>query len=152
MEATRRVTRWEGVEALAFEPDPTVTAVIVHGRNSRGFYSYGHAAAGSFEEACERAILEFVRHEWVMAYWYAAGGGLGPANRMERRAWFFSTPEGYRLFRSHILREATGFPSFDVLCDAEIPGPWSPYATVWRYVIKPPSDRFLSSETDFFFW
>ena len=152
LEGERRSTPWDGVEALSFEPDPSITAVIVHGRNSQGFYSYGHAAAETFEGACQKAILEFIRHEWVMGCWNALGDGVGPRDRMERRAWYFSTPEGYRLFRSRIKRRANAFPSFDVLCDAEIPGPWSPYATVWRYVIKPPSGRFLSAESDFFFW
>lgn len=147
-----RKTPWPSVTALSFEPVRGVVSVILYARTAQGFYSYGHAAASTFEHACHRALLELSRHEWVLSCWRGLALGKGPKDCMERRACFFSSEEGHRLFLARIARKAWQRRAFDVVCDAEIPGPWQPYTTVWRYVIRPPSPRFMSREPDFFFW
>jgi hypothetical protein len=70
----------------------------------------------------------------------------------ERRALFFTTPEGFATFRRRLLTPAkTSIWKPDVICDAELPGPWSEYATVWRFALQPPSDGHLHGGADYFF-
>ena len=38
------------------------------------------------------------------------------------------------------------------LVDTEIVGEWTSYATVWRVLYRPPVERFLHEELDFFLW
>ena len=77
-----RETMWPTVSAVVFEPEKGVVAVILSTQSSQGFYSYGHAAAETFEGACNRALLEPCRHEWVSLNWLDAiffgEGSVGP--------------------------------------------------------------------------
>jgi hypothetical protein len=151
-----RDTEWPGVSALAFEPPLGGVAVLLFARSEWGFHVYGHAAAESFTRACERALLELTRHEWVLrSRLLAVGNGSCPpiTERLERRAWFFATEEGHELFRERLAAKAAGpVPQPSVVCDREITGPWSDYTTVWRFVLRPPSSRFMDEGERYFFW
>ena len=61
-----------------------------------------------------------------------------PSDLFERRCLYFSTAEGHNLFQERIRRRISG-PRFrsEVICDTEIEGPWSEYASVWRVLIRP---------------
>ena len=149
-------TDWPGVSAVAIEgPFGGVTAVV-HARTGLGGHAYGHAAEESIGAACERAIVELARHECVLRSWhlgFLAGARRLPASVFERRCLFFSTDEGHQLFRSRVGRGARGpAPRAQVACDRDIPGPWSEYATVWRFVLTPPSRAFLGDDERCFFW
>jgi hypothetical protein len=93
-------------------------------KSAFGFYAYGHAAGRSFEEACQRALVELTRHEWAIKYWNELGSSMPPSNAFEARSLFFSTAEGHALFTERISAKAENpTPSADVVCDAEIVGP-----------------------------
>jgi hypothetical protein len=152
-----RDTEWPGVSALAFAGPLGGVAVLLYRRSEAGFYSYGHAAAESFTAACEKGIVELARHEWVMRCRCLLHGSLagGPAvaNVLERRSRFFASEAGHDLFQRRLGRRAAslrGPPR--VVVDGEIKGPWSRYACVWRFVLEPPSLRFLAEDEDYFFW
>lgn len=147
-------TRWPGVRAIAFKSPIGGTAVILFMRSDWGFYAYGHAAGSSFEKACEHAVIELVRHESVIRCWMLAGNSIPAGNPFERRAWFFSTDEGHKLFKERLCSRADCLkPAAEILCDSEIPGPWSTYATIWRFLFRPPSSRFMEKDNDrYFFW
>jgi len=151
-----RDTEWPGVSALAFEPSLGGVAVLLFAHSEWGFHIYGHAAAESFSKACERAMLEMRRHEWVLRNrLLAVGKGMDQpiTERLERRSWFFATDEGHELFLERLSRKSKGAPAKPTLvCDREIIGPWSDYTTVWRYVLQPPSRRFMEDEERYFFW
>ena len=147
-----RRTPWPAVSALSFEPRPGVVAVILYARSTLGHYNYGHAAAATYERACQRALLELARHEWVLSCWMVSASAQGPSDIMERRACYFATEDGHRRFLARLSRKAWQPLHREVICDREVKGPWSSFATVWRFVLRPPSDRFRSNEVDYFFW
>jgi hypothetical protein len=148
-------TDWPGVSAVAIDGPFGGVTVIVFARTDWGGYVYGHAAEESFGGACERAIAELARHEWVMrARWLAEVGGERkiPTNIFERRSLFFATDEGHELFQERIARKASGHPPRpEIICDRDIPGPWDEYATVWRFALRPPSDGYLRGGERYFF-
>lgn len=150
-----RDTEWPGVSALEIEtPFRQGRAVVVFKRCEPGFFAYGHAAAGSFHAACEKAIVELARNEYVLRrFWLAGGVQERPVDLFERRCLFFSTPEGHELFRERIAQSVAapaGRP--EVVFDGEIPGPWTNYAQVWRVVLQPVTDAFLTNTERYFFW
>lgn len=155
IEAHRMHTDWPGVSALAIEgPFGGVTA-IVWAQTSWGGYVYGHAAEETFGAACEKAIVELARHEWVLrGHWLGsvAGCATKATQMLERRCIFFASEEGHELFQRRLTERARGAaPEVDVIADAHIPGPWDDYATVWRFALRPPSDGYLRGGERYFF-
>lgn len=148
-------TEWPGISALEIEsPFREARAVILFKRCDPGFFAYGHAAAPAFHGACERAVIELARNEYVLRrYWLAGAPQNRPAELFERRCLFFSSPAGHELFLEK-TRTPVGQPAGapEILFDGEIPGPWSKYATVWRVVLRPVSDSFLANTERYFFW
>jgi hypothetical protein len=149
-------TDWPGVSAVAIEgPFGGVTA-IAFARTEWGGYAYGRAAEESIGAACERAVVELARHEWVLRAWRIemASGEKGlPTNLFERRCLFFASEDGHDLFQHRLHSTAkTPMGRPDVVCDREIPGPWADYATVWRFALRPPTDGFLKGGERYFFW
>ncbi len=148
-------TDWPGVSAVAINGPFGGITVVAFARTEWGGYVYGHAAEESFGAACERAVAELARHEWVLRAWwlaFVAGEKRVPTNIFERRSLFFASDEGHALFRERVERKYTGaMPKPEVLCDAEISGPWSEYATVWRFALRPPSDGYLRGGERYFF-
>jgi ribosomal protein S12 methylthiotransferase accessory factor YcaO len=148
-------TDWPGISAVAIDGPFGGVTVVVYGRTQWGGYVYGHAADESFSGACERAVMELARHEWVMRAWWlsrVAGERKSPTNIFERRCIHFATEDGHREFLEHVQRRPSGpAPRPDVICDTDIPGPWSNYATVWRFALRPPSDGYLRGGDGYFF-
>jgi ribosomal protein S12 methylthiotransferase accessory factor YcaO len=148
-------TDWPGVSAVAIDGPFGGVTVVAFARTEWGGHVYGHAADESFGAACERAVMELARHEWVLrARWLMVAGGerTASANVFERRCLFFASEEGHALFQERLARRADGRPpAVDVICDREIPGPWSDYATVWRFALRPPSDGYLRGGERYFF-
>lgn len=162
------ISWWEGwIEGRLFDTDwPGVSAVVIDGpfggltvvafaRTNWGGYVYGHAADESFGAACERAVVELARHEWILrGSWLATAAGNPPAARniFEQRCLFFATEEGHELFRAHLHRPPAGTaPRPEVICDAPISGPWDEYATVWRFALRPPCDGYRRGGAGYFF-
>ncbi len=155
-----RTTDWPGVNALVL-PSPTGfgVTVIAFRASQPDLFAYGHGAAESYFGACERAVMELSRHEYVLGLHRISKGVAGttpseaPTDLFERRALFFSTPEGHALFQERLQRKTHG-PRYTAktIHDTEIRGPWSRYATVWRVLLEPPSKTFLLKTEKYFFW
>ncbi len=149
-------TDWPGVSAVAIDGPFGGVTVIAFARTDWGGYAYGHAAEESIGAACERAVIELARHEWVLRLWrlgFLSGERKVPTSLFERRCLFFASAEGHTRFRARLARPARGARARPVVvCDRDIPGPWADYATVWRFVLRPPSDGFLRADEHFFFW
>lgn len=154
VEGRRFDTDWPGVSAVAIDGPFGGMTVVVYARTQWG-YAYGHAAAESFSGACERAIFELARHESILRTWgllCAAGERKIPTHVFERRTLFFASEEGYELFRQRLETKPTGpMPAPEIISDAEIEGPWSEFATVWRFALRPPSDGHLRGGDKYFF-
>lgn len=148
-------TDWPGVSALAIDGPFGGVTVVAYARTDWGGYVYGHAAEESFGAACERAVMELARHESILRRrWLQrlAGDAPAPSNIFERRCLFFATEEGHAVFRARTQTAATGTaPRPEVICDREVPGPWSRYATVWRFALRPPTDGYLRGGESYFF-
>jgi hypothetical protein len=148
-------TDWPGVSAVAIDGPFGGMTVVVYARTEWGGYIYGHAAEESFGAACDRAVAELARHEWVLrSSWLAiaAGKKVAPTNIFERRCIFFASDEGHERFRERLESRPSGPPPrAEVICDCDIPGPWDRYATVWRFALRPPSDGYLRGGETYFF-
>jgi hypothetical protein len=148
-------TDWPGVSAVAIDGALGGVTVIVYAKTEWGGYVYGHAAEENFSAACEHAVVELARHELIMrASWLAtvAGQPVKSSNLFERRCLFFASDEGHERFLARLGRPARGaLPTPEILCDRELPGPWSDYATVWRFALRPPSDGYLRGGDGYFF-
>jgi hypothetical protein len=148
-------TDWPGISAIAIEGPFGGVTVVAYAQTAWGGYVYGHAAEESFGAACERAVTELARHDWVMrGMWLTtiAGKRAEATNIFERRNLFFATEEGHELFQQRIAqRVSQPMPRPEVLCDRAIPGPWEDYATVWRFALRPLSDGYLRGGDRYFF-
>lgn len=148
-------TDWPGVSAVAIDGPFGGVTVIVFARTEWGGYAYGHAAEENFSAACERAIVELARNEWVLRAWwlaFVAGEKTMPTGVFEQRCLFFATEEGHRLFLARVATKASrSIPQPEVLCDRDLPGPWDRYATVWRFALRPLSDGYLRGGEHYFF-
>jgi len=155
--ATGRIfdTDWPGVSAVAIDGPFGGVTVIAYAKTEWGGYAYGHAAEESFSGACERAVNELARHEWVLRAWwlkFVAGESVVPSNLFERRCLFFASDEGHDLFQERLARPLNqNMPRPQVLCDRDIPGPWDEFATVWRFALRPPSDGYRHGGERYFF-
>jgi ribosomal protein S12 methylthiotransferase accessory factor YcaO len=148
-------TDWPGVSAVAIDGPFGGMTVVAFARTEWGGYVYGHAAEESFGAACDRAVAELARHEWVLrSSWLAlaAGNKPAPTNIFERRCIYFASDEGHEDFRRRLQTRPSGpAPRAEVICDRDIPGPWDQYATVWRFALRPSSDGYLRGGERYFF-
>lgn len=152
-----RSTDWPGINALVLPSPIGYGVTVVAFRETRpDAFAYGHGAAESFFGACERAVMELARHEYVLGLHRIAAGvapSAAPGDLFERRALFFGSAEGHALFQERLHRKAAGARyRSEIVCDREIPGPWSRYARVWRALIRPPAVDFLVNSERYFFW
>lgn len=149
-------TDWPGVSAVAIDGPFGGVTVITFACTDYGGFAYGHAAEESFGAACERAVVELARHEWVLrSKWleFVSGERRAPKDLFERRCLYFSSAEGHEQFLRRVgSRSANTMLRPDVVCDRDIPGPWADYATVWRFALRPPTDGFIHAGDDYFFW
>lgn len=155
VEGRPRETDWPGVSAIAIDGPLGGVTVVAYAATDWGGHVYGHAAEESFGAACERAVVELARHELVLRSWWlrsAAGAPPAPTNLFERRCLYFASAEGHALFQRRLQSRVSGTaPRPEVICDAKIPGPWSEYATVWRFGLRPPTDGYRQGGAQYFF-
>ncbi len=150
-------TDWPGISALVIPSLIGLGMTVVAFREVRpDCFAYGMGAATDYFGACERAVMELARNEYVLGLRRVSMGLAvqdSPSDLFERRCLFFSTAEGHELFKERLGRKVSA-PRFksEIICDAEIEGPWSEYATVWRVLIRPPSNEFLIDSERYFFW
>ena len=152
-----RSTEWPGISALVLPSPIGFGVTVVAFREVRpDCYAYGQGAAVDYFGACERAIMEMARTEYVLGLRRVSLGLAAqdtPSDLFERRCLYFSTAEGHDMFQERIRRRISG-PRFksEVICDAEIEGPWSEFASVWRVLIRPATADFLVNSERYFFW
>lgn len=159
LDATETETRWPGVRAVVIRSELPGVTVVLFRQSPKGHHAYGHAAGPDFDVACERAAMELERHDFVVAHYLLVHCGEvantmpSPAQAIERRSVFFAQPEGYEKFQER-LRTGRRFAEAkpNLVFDGPVPGEWSKYADVWRVVYAPPSERFLSNDSCYFFW
>ena len=131
--------------AYTYQPDP-------------GFYCYGHAASEDLSTACQKAVLELFRHRKVMQLYFERNpapywGYTTIRDTWEKRSIFFGLPEGHRLFKERLSKSEWAEPlKLKTIFNGPLIGPWSKYATVWRVAYEPPSQAYLKSGHDYFFW
>lgn len=149
-------TDWPEVSAVAIDGPFGGVTVIAFSRTDFGMFVYGHAAEESFGAACERAVVQLARHERMLYSWwlgFVSGEKRTPTDTFERRCLFFGSEAGHELFLRRLHDEAqSDMPSASVICDRDIPGPWSDYTTVWRFALRPASGGYLNGGDDYFFW
>jgi hypothetical protein len=152
-----RATEWPGISALVLPSPIGFGVTVVAFREVRpDCFAYGQGAAVDYFGACERAVMELARTEYVLGLRRVSLGLAAqdtPSDLFERRCLFFSTAEGHSMFQERIHRKMSG-PRFksEILCDTEIEGPWSEYASVWRVLIRPATTDFLVNSEKYFFW
>lgn len=151
----QRETAWPGIQAVEIESPLGGCCVILFRRHPQGFYAYGHACADTSAAADERALIEMGRNEQVLSRSFATRVGARlpqPVNLFERRCAYYATEEGHDRFRARIGVTPRVMWRPELLVDTEIVGEWTSYATVWRVLYRPPVERFLHEELDFFLW
>ncbi len=151
-----RSTEWPGISAVVLASPIGFGVTVLAFRETRpGAFAYGHGASTNFFGACERAVMELARHDYVTGL-HRLSKNLAapePTDLFERRALFFAGAEGHELFRERLGRKRRGAAfTAKAMHDTEIPGPWSQYAVVWRVVIEPPTQTFLAETERYFFW
>lgn len=157
--STRRPSPWNDIHAIEFSHGFDGVSVVLLIREAEpDLIVYGHAAAETFEAACNRALIELARSELVLRRHRLLHPG--PVERsfstitdlFERRCLFFSTAEGFRAVISRGRQHVRMWREPRVVFDGEIPGPWDKFTTVWRVVLEPPTMEFLQRRDDWFFW
>lgn len=152
-----RQTEWPGINAVVLQSPIGYGVTVLAFREVRpDTFAYGHGAATNYFGACERAVMELARHEYVLDLHRISRGVTPvapPSDLFERRALFFSSAEGHALFQARLQRQTRGRRFVArVAHDTEIRGPWSDYACVWRVLIDPPTRDFLAETERYFFW
>ena len=157
--AAEAATEWPGVRAAVICSTVPGVTVILFRHTPEGLVAYGHGSAMDYSSACRKAAVEMDRHALVLArHMLAHTQRGGPAlsaraHPLERRSLFFASEAGHELFLERLRstpRRSEAKPH--LVFDGAIPGPWTPYADVWRVIYEPPSDRFLGDEENYFFW
>lgn len=150
---------WPGIEAVVIASVVPGVTVVLHRREAPDRHAFGHAAGSTFTAACRRALSELERHCAVMRHAarakvaVPADTAAASMSTQERRSVFFSTDAGFAMFAARVAaapRSPAAAPR--VVFDGRVDGPWSRYADVWRVVFEPPSRRFCSRETEYFWW
>ncbi len=158
LSAAECASPYPGVRAAVLCSDAPGITVILFRVYPDGQASYGHAAGETFAEACERAAAELERHRAAIRFTALVPAGLTrqlspSAHPIEKRCLYFSTPEGHEFFLER-LRTRVKRPLLAprLVFDGQIRGPWSRFSHVWRVCYTPPSERFLSDDTNYFYW
>ena len=108
-----RSTEWPGISALVLPSPIGFGVTVVAFREVRpDCFAYGQGAAVNYFGACERAVMELARNEYVLglrgAFRWALRCRTHPSDLFERRCLFFSTAEGHAMFQERIGRQDHG--------------------------------------------
>jgi hypothetical protein len=106
---------------------------------SHSFVCYGFSTDNTIQSAFVRAKVELVRNYIVLEKYYESEKTIADLESIyEKRLVFFSTSDGFNAFKEKVNSKSKklicDFPK--LLIDAEIPGPWTKYATVWRCLLE----------------
>ena len=153
---------WEGAQVLDLNHGLGRFHVVLLFRESGsdGTRVYGHGAGQTLAAACRSAHGELLAHENAMDHLKRAyPDGEVRMNRLtnpfERRALWFSLPEGQACFDERCQHSPSGegpLAAPEVVFNGALEGPWSRYAHVWRTTIRPISEGYLDPSNNYFFW
>jgi ribosomal protein S12 methylthiotransferase accessory factor YcaO len=152
-----------GIEVLRIEPLWMGIETVILQRRSRstGARVFAFSSGRSLATAIARASVELERNSLALDRFYQRfrfNSDSGVVNcfpelqdTYEKRLVFFSTLEGYKAFQRRTRsspKELIRVPT--LLIDAEIKGPWSRFASVWRCMFSPVSDQAFGIQSDYF--
>lgn len=123
-------------------------------------YAYAFSSASTLEKAISKAEVELYRtasalHNYYKKHPHADASYIPTLQSLfERRVLYFSLPEGQQAFRNRLNQAPNKHPIRpQTVFDNAIPGPWTPYAHIWRLVYIPPSTQPLDlNNHQYFFW
>lgn len=131
-----------GIDAWALQPRgcPVVFTLLCR-REPENFFTYGFAAARTFEKSETKALIELERMRMVvLPHWQQHPELDLDALRVmpdvyERRLLFYAYPSGQALFRRRLASKAKhAWVQPRALFDGPVHGPWDAYTHVWRVV------------------
>lgn len=150
-----------GLKAIRIEnPFSKDVIVLLLQFRRESYFVYGFGAGSTEDDACWRAAVELHRTGAIVDSHYKGKDSIshayieGHEHLYERRALFFSHPDGFEMVLQRMRRNVPAYQpsSMKLLVDREIPGEWSRYATVWRIAVEQPSLDYLGPRSDVFFW
>lgn len=155
-----RASPWRGVRVLELEHGmgPFSVVVVHRALPESGLRLYGHGAGATLAEAARGAYEEMLGHGTAVATFESRGSFTAEAvgaveNTFERRALFFATREGQRLFDARVEASRWAEPKRPkVVFSGLVPGEWNQYAHVWRVTFEPVSEDYLNPKANYFFW
>ncbi len=160
LDCAERASPWEGVRLLELEHGLGRFSVAVVHRTlpESGLRLYGHGAGATLAEAAAGAYDEMLSHGTAVATYEHRGGftqeKIGALeNTFERRAMFFATKAGQRLFDERVgAGRWAAVKRPKVVFNGIVPGEWNRYAHVWRVTFEPVSTQYLNPRVNYFFW
>lgn len=112
------------------------------------YYCYGFAGGNRLDESFFKALVELDRNLRVLRKVDLNKSSIDDfQDTVDRTLFYFSTIEGNLYFQELIAKSAASIKNDNpkILCDVEIPGPWSKYTRVWRYLLE---DSYFDCRTD----
>ena len=160
LDAVERASPWAGVRLLELDHGlgPFSVAVVHRTLPESGLRLYGHGAGATLAGAAAGAYEEMLSHGTAVATFEQRGDFTRAAidalaNTFERRALFFATTEGQRLFDERLAAARWADAKRPkVVFNGRVPGEWNRYAHVWRVTFEPVSTQYLDPRIDYFFW
>lgn len=155
--ARRRTSELPGLESLEILvpfKDRCVAVIWTVGAGCPGA-AYGFAGGTGYAAARDKALIELSRNQNVLSLYGKAGADAAvPQVSLERRLLHFNREDGLKAFLERVAASsaapAVSAPPPRPLVDAEVPGPWSRYASVWRVLFEHPDGPDDRSEVGVF--
>ncbi len=146
-----------GVRAIRLNNSFSSHAVIILWTYDQGQHAFSYGAGSSVRHATWRAYVELDRTQKILLdlkMKRRANSSLDSDDIFERRIEYFSRQQGMIRFLERLERDEppVGVQPLKLLFDGAVRGPWEKYASVWRTVIESPNRKYLSTDTDYFFW
>ena len=144
----------DGFEILS--PWRGTRIVVLYSNSPLTLRSYGFAAENTLSEAIRHARVEQLRNAAVLSAHTEklkeAKCSIEVSALYEKRLLYFSS-EGFSKFFERLQASSKNYlcPNKpEVIIDGEIPGPWTHYATVWRYLLDPDGLDGTSTSDEYF--
>jgi hypothetical protein len=113
---------------------------------------FGFAGGNTLEKSYRHALVELSRNNFVFNNLKANTNFNQLTEIYDKRIYFFSTEQGVKIFNEKIMSAPKSILiTPKLICDKEIPGPWSKYAKVWRCLFENSIFDNLTDHTFFMF-
>lgn len=110
-------------------------SVIMTYKKEKNFYTYGFGAALTKEAAYQKAEIERTRNRDVLSWYLKNEQTFSDLHYTEESLVFYSTGEGFDLFRKKLTLDHYTKIRFDVLFSKQMPGPWEKWVYVYRTLL-----------------